>query len=257
METKPVGTYQEIPIENIIENPENARTVYDETKLSELAQSIKSSGIQQLPVVTAVVDRPGVYMLESGHRRRRAVLKLGWPMLPCIVKTRESVAESSIASLAENIQREDLTTYDVSVEMAKIKDVHKLSPTTIAKMLGMSASYAGVLIRLQEDLSDEVKALWKAGNPRATVDYLRNLAKVPKVKQIEAFKEPEEGEEGEEKESEPREKKRNLKRAAEQLMAAMLKMSADDVKAVNAKECVAFILGGRTKKPVGITFEEK
>jgi len=244
-----------VPIENIRPNPVNARTTFDETKLKELAQSIKSTGLQQLPVVQE--GEGGIYTLESGERRFRACKMLGWATIPCLVKKRESLAESEIAGLAENVQRDNLTPYDLSVKLAAIKTEHKLQGSTIAKMLGLSASYVNVLISLQEDLSDNVKGQWKAGNPKATLDFLRPLMKVPKAKQIEAFVDEPEGEGDEKGPKALAEKKRNVRRAAEQLMAAMLKMSKEDCAAINARECVSFILGSRTRAPAGITFSDE
>ncbi len=251
--TTPVCTVREIPIENVDPNPGNARTVFDEYKLKELAASIKSSGLQQLPVVFEDASRPGKFILESGERRYRAVKMLGWAVLPCLVKQRESLAESDVAGLIENVQRQDLSPYELAVKLEEIKRIHKLSASTISKMLGKSPSYTAVLIGLIEDLDGKVIAMWKHGDARCTTDFLKTVAKLPRERQMAAFEtETEEG--GEEEEpGAPRETRHNLKRAAETVMAGLLKLSADDVKAVNAKECVAFILGSRKRLPVGVS----
>jgi hypothetical protein len=55
--SNPVGTYREIPINQIIPNPKNARTVFNKEKLHELAASIKGTGLQQLPVVSEIPDQ--------------------------------------------------------------------------------------------------------------------------------------------------------------------------------------------------------
>jgi ParB family chromosome partitioning protein len=248
--------YKEIPIGQIEPNPSNARKHFDESKIKELALSIRATGLQQFPCVQEDKSRPGVYILESGERRFRALKMLGAREVPCIVTTRESLSEGEIAGLAENVQRENLTPYELSLKLEEIKRVHKLSSPTIGKMLGLSSSYVGRLIGLQELLADDVKKLWREGNPRATVDFLHGLTKVPKAKQIEAFQETDEDGESEEKTSTPREKKRNCRKIAEQLQAAMLKMSAEDRAAIKGFECVGYILGARKRPPAGISLSE-
>src|SRR5438309_10177776 len=59
----------EIPIDVIVPNPLQPRTVFEPEKLAELAQSIRANGIIQPLVVQKIGER---YQLVAGERRWRA-----------------------------------------------------------------------------------------------------------------------------------------------------------------------------------------
>lgn len=80
-------TYAELPLDDIREHPQNDYSL-DPTELEELADSIESSGLAQLPLVRVLDD--GSYQMLCGHRRLLAYKRLRqrhpggrWDRLPC------------------------------------------------------------------------------------------------------------------------------------------------------------------------------
>ena len=94
----------ELDVEKVIPNPEQPRTFFDEHKLNELSDSIKSVGLIQ-PII---VKRTGSsYQVVAGERRLRAVKLAGLGTIKSIVIDASEEKQFSMA-LIENIQRSDL-----------------------------------------------------------------------------------------------------------------------------------------------------
>src|SRR4030066_970283 len=91
-------------IEEIVPNRSQPRKHFDESKLQELADSIREKGILE-PLIVRRTDQG--YELIVGERRWRAAQKAGLKEVPVMVKEadRREVLE---ISLIENLQREDL-----------------------------------------------------------------------------------------------------------------------------------------------------
>ena len=94
----------EIPLDLIRPNPHQPRRRFDETALSELADSIRVSGVIQPIVVRKTGD---TYELIAGERRVRASRQAGLTKIPAVVRDATN-AESLELALVENLLREDL-----------------------------------------------------------------------------------------------------------------------------------------------------
>ncbi len=88
----------------------NDRTVFDETGLRELANSIAEYGLIQ-PITARRIKDSGQYEIIAGERRFRACRLLGWEKIPAIIKVMED-EEASAIMLAENIARKSLDPID-------------------------------------------------------------------------------------------------------------------------------------------------
>lgn len=96
---------------NLIEsNPNQPRTYFDKEKLEELAADIKERGILQPPVVREKEE--GRYEIVAGERRCRAAKMAGLTEIPVIIKEFDNEQQIKLASLAENLQRDDLDIED-------------------------------------------------------------------------------------------------------------------------------------------------
>ena len=73
-----------IEVEKITESKTQARTYFDENKLSELSESIKKSGVLQ-PIIVQLLGNEN-YQLIAGERRLRASKAAGLKTIPCLVK---------------------------------------------------------------------------------------------------------------------------------------------------------------------------
>lgn len=134
-------------------NPDQPRRHFDETKISELADSISMSGILQPLVVQATTDG---YRLIAGERRLRAALRLGLPEVPIIVR-QPSDDESIILALIENLQREDLNPIEEADAFARLQEQFHLSQDEVARKVGKSRPAIANALRLLS-LPDEVKS---------------------------------------------------------------------------------------------------
>lgn len=134
----------QIPVEDIVPNPYQPRTVFDDEKIDELCQTIRTHGLIQ-PIVVRVRD--GRYELIAGERRLRATKKLGMERIPAIIKEFNDAQTASIA-LIENLQREGLTAIEEAVAYQKLIDLHNLTQESLAQRLGKGQSTVANKLRL-------------------------------------------------------------------------------------------------------------
>src|SRR5882672_9153111 len=87
-------------------NPFQPRTAMDETKIEELARSIRANGIIQPIVVRRAGDG---YEIVAGERRWRAAQRAGLLKVPVVVREMPVDSDQQLLQLAlvENIQREN------------------------------------------------------------------------------------------------------------------------------------------------------
>jgi ParB family chromosome partitioning protein len=143
---------KQIPVHEVISSPYQPRTIFDDEKIDELCQTIKTHGVIQ-PIVVRMRD--SVYEIIAGERRWRAVKKLGLETIPAIVREFNDSQAASIA-LIENLQREGLTSIEEAVAYQKLIDLHQLTQESLAQRLGKSQSTIANKIRLL-NLPEEVK----------------------------------------------------------------------------------------------------
>ncbi|WP_026675522.1 nucleoid occlusion protein [Alkalihalobacterium bogoriense] len=135
---------KQIPIIEIVPNRFQPRTVFDEERIEELAQTIRTHGVIQ-PIV--VRERDGKFEIIAGERRWRAVTKLGWVTIPAIIKEFNDSQTASVA-LIENLQREGLTAIEEALAYAKLLDLHGLTQESLAQRLGKGQSTIANKLRL-------------------------------------------------------------------------------------------------------------
>lgn len=143
---------KQIPVHEVISSPYQPRTIFDDEKIDELCQTIKTHGVIQ-PIVVRVRDSQ--YEIIAGERRWRAVKKLGLDTVPAIVREFNDSQAASIA-LIENLQREGLTSIEEAIAYQKLIDLHQLTQESLAQRLGKSQSTIANKIRLLQ-LPEEVK----------------------------------------------------------------------------------------------------
>lgn len=111
-----VSPFMELPIEKIYPNPDQPRKTFEHGQLEELAASIKANGLLQ-PVV--VVKRGKGHMIISGERRFRAHQLNNDATVRCYIMEADDAAVMEL-SLVENIQRADLTDFEIAVHIGKL-----------------------------------------------------------------------------------------------------------------------------------------
>ena len=152
------GALRELPLSSIKPNPYQPRTRMDPTELSDLASSMKASGLLQ-PVVVRPHDNG--FELIAGERRWRAAQQLGWPKIPAVVK---EVDDRTLLTLAliENLQRDDLSPIDEAAGYRRLGEEFQLGHAEIARVVGRDRSTVANLLRLLQ-LPDEVQAMLHDG----------------------------------------------------------------------------------------------
>lgn len=143
---------RQIPVEEIVGSPYQPRTIFDDEKIDELCQTIRTHGVIQ-PIV--VRYRNEKYEIIAGERRWRAVKKLGLESIPAILRDFNDSQAASIA-LIENLQREGLTSIEEAMAYQNLIDLHQLTQESLAQRLGKSQSTIANKIRLLQ-LPDGVK----------------------------------------------------------------------------------------------------
>ena len=149
---------QEVDVNLIDPNTAQPRKHFDNEKLSELAQSIKTYGIVQPIIVQQNGER---YTIIAGERRYRAARIAGLKEVPVVVKEM-SQAELMEVSLVENLQREDLNPIEEAQAMRLLMDEYKLTQDELSSRLGKSRSAVANTLRLLS-LPDSVSALVISG----------------------------------------------------------------------------------------------
>ena len=133
-----------IPIANIKPNPLQPRSVFDSSRLEELANSIETHGIIQ-PLL--VRRKENAYELIAGERRLRAAKLAGLVEVPVVV---QDYADDRILELAliENIQREDLNPLETAQALERLHTQMNLSHEEIAARTGKDRTTITNMIRL-------------------------------------------------------------------------------------------------------------
>jgi len=141
-----------------VEGMSQPRRSFDDSSLSELAASIKSTGLIQ-PILVRKVGQQ--YQLIAGERRLRAAKLAGLAVIPAIVRDIDTVTQAQMA-LIENIQREDLNPIDRAQGYHVLIEQLGLTQAELAGRLGEDRSSIANFLRLL-DLSESVKTMIRDG----------------------------------------------------------------------------------------------
>ena len=158
----------EIAIDLIDPSSLQPRSIFDETKLNELATSIATNGIVQPLLVRRRGER---FELIAGERRWRAAQLAGLTKVPAVVR---NVSDDKVLELAliENIQREDLNPIEEARAYKKLIDTVGLTQEIVAERVGRDRSYVTNYLRLLR-LPEDLQELLQAG--RISTGHARDL----------------------------------------------------------------------------------
>ena len=140
-----VAQQNEVPIDSILPNPRQPRTVFDETALNELIASIKEIGILQPPVVRQTPA--GKYELVMGERRFRAAKAAGLKSIPVIIRQTPD-NELLREALIENIHRSQLNPLEEGAAYAQLLNDFNCTHEELATKLGRSRPLISNTMRL-------------------------------------------------------------------------------------------------------------
>lgn len=133
-----------LAINDLVANTMQPRMVFDDSKLEELAASIRSKGILQ-PIVYRKTDKGNEII--AGERRWRAAKMAGLETVPAIKKnvTDEEALELAII---ENVQRNDLNPIEKARGYKTLIEKYNLSQQEVADRIGVNRTTIANIMRL-------------------------------------------------------------------------------------------------------------
>lgn len=146
-------------INDIEPKRDQPRKNFDETALSELADSIALHGVIQPLLVRPISD--GGYQLIAGERRWRASRLAGLTEVPVVIREMTD-SEAMELALIENLQREDLNPIEEAEGYKLLMDTYSLTQEEAAARVGKSRPAVANTMRLLA-LPKEVLDLIKEG----------------------------------------------------------------------------------------------
>jgi ParB family chromosome partitioning protein len=148
---------REIEIDLIRPGHQQPRTTFDQSKLEELAQSIRTSGIIQ-PLL--VRPRGGLFELVAGERRWRAAQLAGLPRIPAIIR---EIPDDKLLELAliENIQRQELNPIEEANAYKRLIESLNLTQEEVAQRVGRDRTFVTNYLRILK-LPSEIQLLLEA-----------------------------------------------------------------------------------------------
>ena len=170
-EVRAGGAPTEVDVDQISPNEHQPRHRFEDARLDELAQSIRTNGVIQ-PIV---VRRAGAgYRIIAGERRWRAAQRAGLTRVPVVVKDVEPGNDATLLEMAliENIQREDLNPIDEAAAYERLSTQFNLTQEEIAAAVGKDRASVANHMRLLK-LPEEVRAEVAGG--RLSMGHARAL----------------------------------------------------------------------------------
>ncbi len=166
------NSLQELNIEDISANPYQARTVWNEQELADLAESIRANGVIQPIIVRPSGSR---YQLIAGERRYRAAKLASLTTIPALVR-QASDKQLLEWALVENIHRVDLNPIERAKAYQDYLSTFSLTQAQGAERLGEDRSVVANYLRLL-DLPQEIKQMLSDG--QLSMGHARAIIALP------------------------------------------------------------------------------
>jgi len=143
-----------IDIDLIEPNSAQPRLRFDETRLNELAESIRHNGVVQ-PILLR--RRGQNYQIVAGERRWRAAQKAGLQRIPAVVR---EIPDDKLLELAliENIQRQELNAIEEARAYKNLIETLGLTQENVAQRVGRDRTFITNYLRLLR-LPDDIQHL--------------------------------------------------------------------------------------------------
>jgi len=151
--------FQILELDKITPSPMNPRKRFDEKSLKELAESIKTHGVQQPIVVRPDGNKKDKYEIVVGERRFKASKLAGNTYIPAIIRPLSNAAALEIMVI-ENLQREDVHPLDEALgyealmkksadtEAGDLPGAPRHTAESIAAKVGKSVGYVYARLKL-------------------------------------------------------------------------------------------------------------
>lgn len=171
-ETGNSGSETKLSIGDIVPNPNQPRTHFNETELNELSESIREHGVLQ-PLL--VRKKGSKYEIIAGERRYQASKLADLTEVPVIIKDVDDQQMMALA-LIENLQRSDLNPLEEAKGYRQLIDASGMTQDALSKAVSKSRSAITNSLRLL-DLPEPVQQLIFDG--QLTAGHARAILAVP------------------------------------------------------------------------------
>ena len=167
-------------ISDLSRNQFQPRSIFNEEKLNELAESIKQNGLIQPIIVREEKTDPGRYEIVAGERRWLAAQRAGLHEIPIVVLNLND-NESLEVAIVENIQREDLNVIEEAKGYERLRKEFGYDHEKISKFMSKSRSHISNTLRLLT-LPKDIISMLKDG--LITAGQARPLVGLPQASSI-------------------------------------------------------------------------
>ncbi|MGI9920587.1 MULTISPECIES: ParB/RepB/Spo0J family partition protein [Vibrio harveyi group] len=154
---------------------EQVRTDFNEEGIKELAENIRENG-QQAPIIVHPLDNTNKYCIHQGERRWRAICSLDdIDTVDCLIRSNNTMFQQ----LSENIQRENLTPYEISEAISNLKEKENIKSVEVSKKLGKSKSWMSLhesIAKMPQELVQSLK--YKGVHDVNIISNIRQAANV-------------------------------------------------------------------------------
>ena len=172
--------FQYVAIDTIHESTTNPRRTFDETKLQELAESIRINGLIQ--PITVRPNSQGFEIVAGARRFRAALLAEVFSLPARIVDITD--AQALEWQLVENALREDVHPYEEAQGFQRLLDMPGYDVAALVEKTGKSASHVYARLSLLQLIPSIAEAF---SADRITASHANLLARLPQDVQTEAY----------------------------------------------------------------------
>jgi len=176
--------FEYLPLQRIEPREEQPRTIFEQVRIEELANSIREFGVLSPLMVRSMDD--GYYQIVAGERRWRAAREVGLTELPVRIVAADDRRALEMA-MVENLQREDLNPIEEARGYRSLMQEFGMTQEEIAQRVSKSrpaVANALRLLSLPAELTEFVlSGELSAGSARALLalkseEKMRNAAMI-------------------------------------------------------------------------------
>ncbi|MDR2570460.1 MAG: ParB/RepB/Spo0J family partition protein [Oscillospiraceae bacterium] len=176
--------FEYLPLQRIEPKSDQPRTLFDEERISELADSIREHGVLSPLLVRSVEG--GYYQIIAGERRWRAAREAGISQVPARIVIADDKTALELA-MVENLQREDLSPIEEARGYKALMDEFEMTQDEVAQRVSKSRPAVANSLRLLSLPDDMIELVLRkelsAGSARALLalksdDNIREAAKL-------------------------------------------------------------------------------
>jgi len=174
------SAFQFLAIDTIHESTTNPRRTFDESKLHELAESIRANGLIQ--PITVRPNSQGFEIVAGARRYRAAQLAELFSVPARIVEIDDATALEW--AITENALREDVHPYEEAQGYQRLLDMPGYDVATLVEKTGKSASHIYARLSLLQLIPLVAEAFTQE---RITASHANLIARLPQESQAAAF----------------------------------------------------------------------